>query len=218
MTDDTVFHIVSREDWEAAVAAGSYRPPSLEAQGFVHCSTREQVVETANRYFNGQDGLVLLCIEVSRLRPPLRYEPPDMPGHTATGPQSLFPHLYGPLDPEAVVNVLPLPARADGTFSLPPGLSITPTVNPVVHATQMTEETAQKLLRFIEGTDPVRRLRASQLASGGLGAVGFALFVVGVEQAAQDFPVISNPYGSIGIGLLLLLATGLLLRKLAGGE
>ena len=64
----------------------------------------------------------------------------------------------------------------------------------------------------------MRRLRASQLASGALGAVGFALFIVGVEQAAQDFPVISNPYGSIAVGLGLLLATGLLLRKLAGGE
>jgi uncharacterized protein (DUF952 family) len=218
VAEDTIYHIVERDDWDEAVAQGSYRPPSLEAQGFVHCSTRDQVVETANRFYRGQDGLVLLCIEVSRLRPALRYEPPDMPGHTATGQQALFPHLFGPLHPDAVVRVLPLPARADGTFSLPPELSVAPTINPVAHATQMTEETAQKLLRFIEETDPVKRLRASQLASGGLGAVGFALFVVGVEQAAQDFPVISNPYGSIGVGLALLLATGLLLRKLSGGE
>ena len=219
MAENTIYHIVARHDWEAAVAEGSYRPPSLEAQGFVHCSTREQVVETANRYFHGQDGLVLLCIEVSRLRPTLRYEAADMPGHTiVTGHTTLFPHLYGALDPEAVVRVLPLPARADGSFALPPELAVTPGYNPVLQATQITEETAQKLLRFIEETDPVKRLRASQLVSGLLGAVGFALFVVGVEQAAQDVPVISNAYGSIGVGLLLLLATGLLLRKLAGGD
>jgi hypothetical protein len=90
--------------------------------------------------------------------------------------------------------------------------------NPVLQATQLTEESAQKLLRFIENTEPVRRLRASQIASGLLGAVGFALFVVGVEQAAQDVPVIENAYGSIAVGLLLLVATGLLLRKLAGRE
>ena len=219
MPDNIVYHIVARDDWATAQATGSYRPPSLEAQGFVHCSTRDQVVETANRFYHGLDGLVLLCIEVSRLRAPLRYEPPAMPGHTVSGAQALFPHLYGPLDPDAVVQVLPFPSRPDGTFALPLELGNgTSTHNRVVHATQMTEETAQKLLKFIEDTGPVRRLRASQLASGALGAVGFALFIVGVEQAAQDFPIISNPYGSIAVGLLLLLATGLLLRKLAGGE
>ena len=65
---------------------------------------------------------MLLCIEVSRLRAPLRYEPPDMPGHSSRTRQSLFPHLYGPLNPDAVVNVLPFPARADGSFALPPEL------------------------------------------------------------------------------------------------
>jgi uncharacterized protein (DUF952 family) len=216
--EDTIYHIVAREDWEAALAAGSYRPDSLTAQGFVHCSTREQVVVTANRYFRGQDGLVLLCIEPSRLRAPLRFEPPDMPGETPEGTQGLFPHIYGPLEPDAVVRVLPLPARADGSFALPLELSPPSGHNPVLQATQLTEETAQRLVRFLEDAAPVRRLRASQLASGLLGAVGFALFVVGVEQAAQDIPVISNAYGSILVGLVLLVATGLLLRKLAGKE
>ena len=219
MPDDTIYHIVARDDWLEAEADGAYRPPSLDAQGFVHCSTRDQVVETANRFYHGQDGLVLLCIEVSRLRPPLRYEAPAMPGHTVAGAQPLFPHLYGALDPAAVVGVLPFPSRADGTFALPPELSATHAPpNPVIHATQMTEDTAQKLLSFLEHTEPVRRLRASQLASGLLGAVGFALFVVGVEQAAQDFPIVSNPYGSIAVGVSLLVATGLLLSKLAGGD
>jgi hypothetical protein len=90
--------------------------------------------------------------------------------------------------------------------------------DPLSQAQQMTEETAQKLLRFVEGSAPVRRLRASQLASGFLGAVGFALFVVGVERAAEDLPVLSNAYAEIVVGLVLLLATGLLLQKLARGE
>jgi hypothetical protein len=85
-------------------------------------------------------------------------------------------------------------------------------------AQHLTEETAQRLLRLLESSAPVRRLRASQIASGVLGAIGFALFVVGVERAAEALPVVSNPYGSIGVGLGLLLLTGLLLRKLAGPE
>jgi hypothetical protein len=89
---------------------------------------------------------------------------------------------------------------------------------PLSQAQQLTEETAQKLLGFLEQSAPIKRLRASHVASGFLGAVGFALFVVGVERAAEDIPIISNAYGSIAIGVILLLAIGLLLRKLAGPD
>jgi hypothetical protein len=90
--------------------------------------------------------------------------------------------------------------------------------DPLGQAQELTEETALRLLRTLEGSAPLRRLRGSQIASGILGAIGFALFVVGVERAAEDLPIISNAYGSIGIGLLLLAVTGLLLRKLTSGE
>jgi hypothetical protein len=88
--------------------------------------------------------------------------------------------------------------------------------DPINQVTHLSEETAQKLLAAIENSQPLRRLRSSQLATAILGSIGFALFIVGVEGAAQDFPVISNPYGSIGVGLLLLAATGLLLKRLLG--
>ena len=186
-------------------------------QGFIHASTREQIVETANRFYAGQDGLVLLCIDPAQLTAPLRSEAASNAGHREGA--GLFPHIYGPLNLDAVTRVLDFPCGLDGRFALPSALDVTPgrRRDPITQATQMTEETAQKLLTFLEGTEPVRRLRASQLATGVLGAIGFALFVVGVEQAAQDIPVIENAYGSIGVGIVLLLATGLLLRKLSGG-
>ena len=210
MNDAEVYHIVPKEDWESALAKGEYRPASVNAQGFVHCSTRTQVVETANSNFRGEDGLVLLCIDTARLTPVLRYESGD------PDDGELFPHLYGALNLDAVKRILPFPCNADGSFRLPPELAGSTRANPVLQATQMTEETAQRLLRFVENTEPVKRLRASQIASAFLGAVGFALFVVGVERAAEDIPVVSDPYGSIGVGVLLLLVTGLLLRKFSG--
>ena len=82
----------------------------------------------------------------------------------------------------------------------------------------LTEETAQRLIKLVEGSAPIRRLRASQLASGFLGAVGFALFIAGIENAAQDVPIVSNAYGSIFVGIILLALTGLLLKQLASRE
>jgi hypothetical protein len=86
---------------------------------------------------------------------------------------------------------------------------------PLADVHHLTEETAQRLIRLVEGSAPVRTLRASQLVSGFLGAIGFALFVVGVENAAQDIPLVSNAYGSIAVGILLLALTGLLLKQLS---
>ena len=84
---------------------------------------------------------------------------------------------------------------------------------------QVTEGTAQRLLHVLEragSSDPVRRVRSSQLASALLGTIGLALFIVGVENAAADIPVLSNAYASICVGLVLLATTGLLLQLLGG--
>jgi uncharacterized protein (DUF952 family) len=217
VADETIYHITERESWAAAQAVGEYVAESLAVQGFIHASTREQVIETANLFYRGQDGLVVLCIDPSRLTAPLKREAASNAGQRDDA--GLFPHIYGPLNLDAVTRVVEFPCRVDGTFEFPAALGpqAERRPDPITQATHMTEETAQKLLSFLESTEPVRWLRASQLATGVLGAVGFALFVVGVEQAAQDVPIIENAYGSIGVGILLLLATGLLLRKLAGG-
>ena len=116
-----VWHIATRADWEAGCAAGSYRPASLDRDGFIHCSTAAQVVGSADRYFRGRSDLVLLCIDESRVAGTLRYEPPAVIGSVAdqrTGER--FPHLYGPLSLDAVIRVVPFPCREDGSFALPP--------------------------------------------------------------------------------------------------
>lgn len=115
-----VLHIAVRAEWEAARAAGSYRPASLDRDGFLHCSTAAQVVGSADRYFRGRRDLVLLCIDESRVAGALRYEPPAVIGNAPdrrTG--ELFPHLHGPLLLEAVIRVVPFPCRDDGSFALP---------------------------------------------------------------------------------------------------
>ena len=93
--------------------AGRYEVESLTSEGFIHCSERAQVTGTANLLFRGRDDLVLLVIDEQRLDAPVKREP-AVPG----GP--LFPHIYGPLNLDAVAQILPFSPGEDGTFVLPP--------------------------------------------------------------------------------------------------
>lgn len=95
-----LFHITTRAAWEAAQASGEYRAPSLDTEGFIHLSTAAQWPHTARRYYLGQRDLVLLCIDDARLAAPVRFE-------AAHGDD--FPHLYGPLEVTAVLEVTDLP-------------------------------------------------------------------------------------------------------------
>ncbi len=82
----------------------------------------------------------------------------------------------------------------------------------------MSEETGKKILSYLEATHPVKMIRGSQIATAILAFVGLVLFIYGLERVSEDIPIISNPYGSMIIGLILLLSTGLLWKKLIGDE
>ncbi|MGH7923226.1 MAG: DUF952 domain-containing protein [Candidatus Binatus sp.] len=112
-----IVHIVKRSEWVDALERGSYAPASLKVEGFIHCSTLAQAIGAANRFYPGRKGLIVLCIEESRLKAELRHEAPTIPGGEAAG--ELFPHLYGALNVDAVVRVVELPCEADGSFRLP---------------------------------------------------------------------------------------------------
>jgi len=77
----------------------------------------------------------------------------------------------------------------------------------------LTEDTAQKLVRAIEGSQPVRVIRGSQIATAVVGTVGFALFLVGIENAVADIPIIENGWGAMVVGLVLLAVAGVLIRR-----
>jgi|ERR1700677_996429 len=115
-----IFHIAVRGEWDAAARDVGYMPPSLTAEGFIHCSTREQVIVTANLFYRGRSDLVLLVIDENLLAAPLRYETP--PGKNDVRAALSFPHIYGPLNLNAVISAERLPCTADGSFALPSNL------------------------------------------------------------------------------------------------
>jgi uncharacterized protein (DUF952 family) len=114
-----ILHLTSNDAWLAAVKKGAYYADSLSTQGFIHCSKLSQIVGVANSFYRGQQGLVLLVVDPSKLNVELKWEPPaePEPDHARAG--DLFPHVYGPLNLDAVVNVLPFEPGVDDSFSLP---------------------------------------------------------------------------------------------------
>ena len=109
-----IFHIVAEPDWRAACAQGSYRPPSLEQEGFVHFSYRDQVARTANARFGGRDDLLVIEVDPARLAERVIDE--DL-----YGSDEEFPHVYGPIPTAAAVAEHRLSRLSDGRFGFQPG-------------------------------------------------------------------------------------------------
>jgi uncharacterized protein (DUF952 family) len=116
MPDTLIYKICSAGEWAEAERRGAFTGSAIDlSDGFIHFSTAGQVIETARRHFAGQDGLVLVTVDTTRLERAIRWEP--------SRGGDLFPHLYGPLPVEATVEVQPLPMRPDGTHSFPPQIA-----------------------------------------------------------------------------------------------
>ena len=99
----TVLHLAEVAHWQEALRTGEYRwstlGRTLDQEGFIHCSTPEQVPGVLARYYAGYAGdLVLLTVDPARLAAPLRWDVVD----TVTGER--FPHVYGPITPDAVTS------------------------------------------------------------------------------------------------------------------
>ncbi len=106
--DQPLFHLALLDDWQAAQASGLYRVSTrgmtLEQVGFIHCSWREQVDATYQRFYADAGEVVLLEIDPAAVDAPLRAD--------AIPTGDLFPHLYGTLNPAAVRSVAAMPKPA----------------------------------------------------------------------------------------------------------
>lgn len=111
----TVYKIVAADLWQAAEVGGVFAGAGMDLNdGFIHLSTAAQARRTAERYFRGQDNLVLVAVDGPSLGRALKYEP--------SRDGDPFPHLYGPLPLTSVLSVQPLPLGAEGGHIFPPGL------------------------------------------------------------------------------------------------
>jgi glutathione S-transferase len=116
-----LYHIATAPDWDRARQEGEYqtstRGRTLSEEGFIHASTAAQVLPVANAvYLDEQQDLVLLVLDTSRIAAEIRREP--VPGWADP-----FPHIYGPLNVDAVIRAVPLERDAAGSFRWPAGLA-----------------------------------------------------------------------------------------------
>jgi uncharacterized protein (DUF952 family) len=102
------YHLVPTEVWSALADDAPLRPSSLEAEGFVHCTTgADEMVATANRHYRDDPRpFVVLTVDLSRVTAPWRYDSAD----------TRYPHVYGELPRLAIVRAEPIRRTADGTF------------------------------------------------------------------------------------------------------
>ena len=105
------FHIATAADWAAAQRSGSYTTSTLgrtlAEEGFIHASHADQWQGVRTMFYaEVSDPLVLLAIDPAKLTAPVVEEVPD-------GADRAFPHIYGPLNADAVVRAIPLDERGE---------------------------------------------------------------------------------------------------------
>ena len=104
-----IYHITHGQLWQQAEKTGSYVNPSLETEGFIHFSTLDQVLGAANRYYRNVQDLLVIQVDERRLEAKLIWE-------NTTGGSEPFPHVYGPLNLDAVIAKTPLLRDKNGEF------------------------------------------------------------------------------------------------------
>lgn len=101
MSNALIYHIAEKINWERAKSSNSYSTASLDSEGFIHMSTAQQLASTYLKYYRNKSGLVVLEIDPMALGDQLKWE------KTPEG-EGPFPHLYGTLHTNAVLDTYDL--------------------------------------------------------------------------------------------------------------
>jgi uncharacterized protein (DUF952 family) len=104
-----IIHLCPREEWLQAHQRGEFQDKSLLQDGFIHCSQIEHILDVANHYYQGIPDLILLWIDPDQVASKIQWENAD---------NTLFPHIYGPINLNAVISVTDLKPDTDGNYRM----------------------------------------------------------------------------------------------------
>jgi len=99
---DALYHLASAEEWADYHGRGTIDPPSIAAEGFVHCSYGRQVGGTVSKHFAGVTGLLALELD------PTALGGVELVDEDSYGSGQAFPHAYGPIAATAVIRSIPI--------------------------------------------------------------------------------------------------------------
>ncbi len=99
-----IYHVTTAKEWETSKVKGEYEAASLAPEGFIHCSEERQVAGVLQRYFKGKENLVKLTIDTDQLKHRWQYD-------LAPSLNEQFPHIYGPINTDAVVKEEPIKVK-----------------------------------------------------------------------------------------------------------
>jgi len=106
-----IYLLLAGSDYEKADQAGVYAPASLKEEGFIHAMPAGLINKVANKHFTKAADVRLLVVVVDRIRPDLKWEQAG---------DDLYPHVYGPLNMDAVAKMVPVAKNANGRFEIQP--------------------------------------------------------------------------------------------------
>ncbi len=111
MSDDVFFHLVPAEYYRDCDSSAPYTPANFEVEGFIHCTEGlDNLAAVGNRYYKDDLRMyVALVIERERVTSEIRYDDSS----------EIYPHIYGPLNRDAITQILPLMRSAEGEFVRP---------------------------------------------------------------------------------------------------
>ena len=140
-----ILHLVAQADWDAKPSDQPYLPDAYAKDGFIHCTQGDALMlQVANRFYKDTAGeLLVLEIDESKVKAEIKWEAPSSPstppavaGASAMPPEAqaefgsavegspapqprgpLFPHIYGPLNRDAIIAIRRMARAADGAFT-----------------------------------------------------------------------------------------------------
>jgi uncharacterized protein (DUF952 family) len=120
---DTIYHLVAESEFQTQATGETYLPARFDQDGFIHCTSEpDTLLAVANDYFSGvEEPVLVLIIETAKLTAEVRFEPPVPVAGSGTSHLEgthLFPHIYGPLNLDAVTGIGML-RKSDGTYQWP---------------------------------------------------------------------------------------------------